>query len=77
MGQGEAIEEAMSDNPYAQCLHAIQCVALGIKGGGFGYPVFTPVPEPEPSNVYSIEAARSRRATAMMLRARAPRERPL
>jgi hypothetical protein len=65
------------DNPYAQCMHAIQCVALGIKGGGFGYPVLTPAPEPEPSNVVSIAAARTRRATAQMLRARAPRERPL
>jgi hypothetical protein len=31
----------------------------------------------EPSNVHSIEAARTRRATAQMMRGRVPRERPL
>jgi hypothetical protein len=34
-------------------------------------------PETEPKNVHSIEAARTRRATAQMMRSRAVRERPL
>jgi hypothetical protein len=33
--------------------------------------------EDEPGNVVSIAAARTRRATELSLRARAPRERPL
>jgi hypothetical protein len=34
-------------------------------------------PNAEPSNVVSIEAARTRRATEQMMRGRATRERPL
>jgi hypothetical protein len=34
-------------------------------------------PDAEPSNVHSIEAARTRRATEQMMRGRATRERPL
>jgi hypothetical protein len=42
-----------------------------------GQPALLPLdPEPD-SNIVSIAAARTRRATAQMLRARAPRERPL
>jgi hypothetical protein len=34
-------------------------------------------PETEPKNVHSIEAARTRRATALLMRGREVRERPL
>jgi hypothetical protein len=34
-------------------------------------------PAAEPANVHSIEAARTRRASAQMMRARVTRERPL
>jgi hypothetical protein len=51
----------------------LQAVALKIMRGES---VELPVPETEPSNVHSIEAARTRRATREMKR-QAMRERPL
>jgi transposase len=43
-----------------------------------GLPVALPYdPDAEPSNVHSIEAARTRRATEQMMRGRAPPERRL
>jgi|HubBroStandDraft_6_1064221.scaffolds.fasta_scaffold2358434_2 hypothetical protein len=42
-----------------------------------GEPALPLDPESEPSNVHSIEAARTRRATTLMMRGRAMRERPL
>jgi hypothetical protein len=43
-----------------------------------GLPTALPFdPEPEPGNVVSIAAARTRRATAQIMHGRATRERPL
>jgi hypothetical protein len=55
----------MSKPPPAWYLHA--CARMALQGQSVAMPI---EPETEPTNVHSLEAARTRRATELMLRRR-------
>jgi hypothetical protein len=64
------IFDAPPDDQYIR-----YCKRLALQGGNPSLPID---PATEPQNVHSIEAARTRRATAQLMRGRnAFRERPL